>query len=35
VFASFSELQEGLDPDVSLDAKAYSTLLQLFNKSKP
>lgn len=35
VFESFSDLSDGLDYDVSLDAKAYSTLLQLFNKSKP
>lgn len=35
VFESFNELSHGLEPNVSLDAKAYSTLLQLFNKSKP
>lgn len=35
VFESFSELCDGLDRDVQLDAKAYSTLIQLFNKSKP
>jgi hypothetical protein len=35
VFEAFNDLSEGLDPEVSLDAKAYSMLMQLFNKSKP
>ena len=35
VFEAFSDFGQGLDKDVCLNAKAYSTLLQLFNKSKP
>lgn len=35
VFEQFSDLCDGLDRDVTLDAKAYSTLMQMFNKSKP
>ena len=35
VFESFSELDEEIDVGISLDQKAYETLIQIFNKSKP
>jgi len=35
VFEAFGNLSEGLDDNLVLDNKAYSTLMQIFSKSKP
>lgn len=35
VFESFSELNEEIELGISLDGKAYETLIQIFNRSKP
>jgi len=35
VFESFSELDEEIEVGITLDTKAYETLIQIFNRSKP
>ena len=35
VFEAFSELDQELEVGINLDQKAYETLIQIFNKSKP
>ena len=35
VFEAFSDLDRELDVGINLDQKAYETLIQIFNKSKP
>ena len=35
VFEAFSELDSEISPNFTMDQKAYTTLLQIFNKSKP